>query len=158
MSGRKEVHRLRSRLDAAFKRAPDSNTDPELQADFAKYLCVLVSGYLESALCALLLGFAQRRSSGEIASFVERQLGPWTNPKAEKIIDLFGSFDQNWRNDLTAFLVDQKKDSVNSLIALRHKIAHGESVGASLSQIKIYYRVVNEVIEHAANLVDPPGR
>ncbi|MEB5487872.1 HEPN domain-containing protein [Burkholderia pseudomallei] len=142
-------------MDATFSRAPDPNADPEFQADFAKYLCVLVSGYLESALCALLLGFAQTRSSGDVASFVERQLGPWTNPKAEKIIDLFGSFNQDWRNNLTAYLVDQRKDSVNSLVALRHKIAHGESVGTSLSQIRSHYRIANEVIDHVADLVDP---
>jgi len=155
MSGRREIHRLRGRLDAAFKRAPDSTADLEFQADFAKYLCVLVSGYLESALCALLLGYSQSRSAPEVASFVERQLGPWTNPKAEKIIDLFGTFSPGWRDDLMTFLVDQRKDSLNSLVALRHKIAHGESVGTSLSQIRAHYSVVNDVIEHIANLVDP---
>lgn len=155
MSGRREVHRLRTRLDAAFGRAPDASSDPELQSDFAKYLCVLVSGYLESALCALLLSYSQQRSSPEVASFVERQLGPWTNPKSEKIIDLFGAFNQDWRNDLTQFLVDQRKDSVNSLVALRHKIAHGESVGTSLSQIKTHYRAVNEVVDHVMQLVEP---
>lgn len=144
-------------MDATFARAPDPNADPEFQADFAKYLCVLVSGYLESAICALLLGFAQTRSSPDVASFVERQLGPWTNPKAEKIIDLFGSFNQDWRSNLTDYLVDQRKDSVNSLVALRHKIAHGESVGTSLSQIKFHYRIANEVIDHVADLVDPQG-
>lgn len=155
MSGRREVHRLRTRLDAAFGRVPGASSDPELQSDFAKYLCVLVSGYLESALCALLLSYSQRRSSPEVASFVERQLGPWTNPKSEKIIDLFGAFNQDWREDLTQFLVDQRKDSVNSLVALRHKIAHGESVGTSLSQIKSHYRVVNEVVDHVMQLVEP---
>ena len=142
-------------MDATLARAPDPSTDPEFQADFAKYLCVLVSGYLESALCALLLHFAKTRSSGHVASFVERQLGPWTNPKVEKIIDLFGSFNPDWRDDLTAYLVDQRKDSVNSLVALRHKIAHGESVGTSLSQIKSHYRIANEVIDHVAELGDP---
>lgn len=155
MSGRKEVHRLRTRMDAAFGRAPDNTADIELQADFAKYLCVLTSGYLESALCALLLGYAQSRCSPEVAAFVERQLGPWTNPKAEKIIDLFGAFSQSWRDDLTAYLVDQRKDSVNSLVALRHKIAHGESVGTSLAQVRSHYKAVNEVITHVADLVDP---
>lgn len=155
MSGRHEVHRLRSRLDATFARAPGPTAEPEFQADFAKYLCVLVSGYLESALCALLLAYSQSRSTPEVASFVERQLGPWTNPKAEKIIDLFGAFSQNWRDDLTTYLVDQRKDSVNSLVAIRHKIAHGESVGTSLSQIKAHYAAINELIEHVAGLVDP---
>lgn len=155
MSGRREVHRLRTRLDAAFGRAPAASDDPELQSDFAKYLCVLVSGYLESAICALLQSYAQRRSSPDVASFVERQLGPWTNPKSEKIIDLFGAFSQDWRDDLTQFLVDQRKDSVNSLVALRHKVAHGESVGTSLSQIRSHYRVVNEVVDHIVQLVEP---
>ncbi|NRF71754.1 hypothetical protein HLB44_32695 [Aquincola sp. S2] len=155
MSGRHVVHRLRTRLDATFGRAPDSTSDIELQADFAKYLCVLVSGYLESCLCALLLAYAQVRCAPEIASFVERQLGPWTNPKSEKIIDLFGAFSQSWRDDLAGYLIDERKDSVNSLVALRHKIAHGESVGTSLSQIRKHYAVVNEVIEHVASLVEP---
>ena len=155
MSGRREIHRLRTRLDAAFSRAPDSSADPELQSDFAKYLCVLVSGYLESALCALLLFYTQQRSSPDVASYVGRQLGPWTNPKSEKIIELFGAFKQDWREDLTNFLVDQRKDSVNSLVALRHKIAHGESVATSLSQIKSHYKVANEVVDHVMQLVEP---
>jgi RiboL-PSP-HEPN len=155
MSGRGEVHRLKTRLDATFARAPDSNSDIELQADFAKYFCVLVSGYLESSLCALLLAYAHRRSAPEVASFVERQLGPWTNPKAEKIVDLFGGFSSTWRDDLSAYLIDERKDSINSLVALRHKIAHGESVGTSLSQIRKHYAVITEVIEHVADLVDP---
>ncbi len=155
MSGRREVHRLRTRLDAAFGRAPDASSDPEFQSDFAKYLCVLVSGYFESALCALLLAYAQRKSSPDVASFVERQLGPWTNPKVEKVIDLFGAFSQDWRDDLAAFLVDHRKDSINSLVALRHKIAHGESVGTSISQVRLHYRVINEVVDHVMDLIEP---
>jgi hypothetical protein len=142
-------------MDSAFARAPDHSADIELQADFAKYLCVLTSGYLESALCALILGYTQSRCSPEIASFVEKQLGPWTNPKTEKIIDLLGAFSQTWREDLTAYLVDERKDSVNSLVTLRHKIAHGESVGTSLAQIRKHYTVVNEVVDHVAGLLDP---
>jgi hypothetical protein len=155
MSGRREIHRLRTRLDATFARAPVASSDLEVQADFAKYLCVLISGYLESAVCALLIAYSQTRSAPEVASFVERQLGPWTNPKAEKIIDLFGAFNPDWRAELNAYLIDERKDSINSLVALRHKIAHGESVGTSLSQIRFHYATVNDVIEHITNLVEP---
>lgn len=155
MSGRREIHRLRTRLDATFARGPVPSSDLEIQADFAKYLCILISGYLESAICALLIAYAQSRSSPEVASYVERQLGPWTNPKAEKIIDLFGAFNPDWRADLYSYLVDERKDSINSLVALRHKIAHGESVGTSLSQIQFHYATVNDIIEHITNLVEP---
>ncbi|WP_341675899.1 HEPN domain-containing protein [Niveibacterium sp. SC-1] len=155
MNGRREIHRLRTRLDATFDRAPTATAEIEVQADFAKYLCVLVSGYLESSLRALLLAYSQNRSAPEIASFVERQLGPWTNPKAEKIVDLFGAFSKTWKDDLEGFIVDERKDSVNSLVALRHKIAHGESVGTSLSQVRRHYETINGVIEHVCNLVEP---
>jgi hypothetical protein len=147
MNGYAEVVRLRKRLDAVFSRAPSSSSDIELQADFAKYLCVLVSGFFENALIALVLDYVEKRSSPGVTAFVERQLGFWTNPNTEKICTLFGAFDPDWRQELEQYLIDEKKESVNSLVALRHKIAHGESVGTSLSQIRRYYQTITEVVD-----------
>lgn len=146
---------MKKRLDATFSRSPSSSTDFEVQSDFAKYLCVLVSGFFENAIVALVLDYVERRSAPEVATFVERQLDRWTNPNSEKISNLFGSFDTDWRLALEGYLIDERKDSINSLVALRHKIAHGESVGTSLSQIKAHYRVITEVVDYIANLVDP---
>ena len=156
MNGRAEVSRLRKRLDATFARIPSSATDVELQSDLAKYLCVLVCGFFENSIVALLLAYVERRSAPEVAVFVSRQLDRWTNPNAEKISTLFGSFNADWRLALEAYLVDERKESINSLVALRHKIAHGESVGTSLSQVKAHYKIIREVIEYLANLTDPP--
>lgn len=155
MNSRGEVSRLRKRLDATFARAPAPNADLESQADFAKYLCVLVSGFFENALVALLLDYAERRSAPEVVSFVDRKLDRWTSPKAEKIIDLFGAFSPDWRDALSNYLVDERKDSINSLVALRHKIAHGESVGTSLSQVRAHYKAILEVVEHVEQLLNP---
>jgi hypothetical protein len=155
MSGRFRISRLKQRLDSTFSRAPLSNHDIEIQADFAKYLCILVSGYLENAIIALIVGYSEKRSAPEVASYVERQLDRWTNPNTEKICQLFGSFSPDWRTKIEGFLVDYKKDSINSLVALRHKIAHGESVGTTMSQVKGYYNATNEVVEFLADLVDP---
>lgn len=156
MSGRLAVHRLRNRLDATFARVPTSTADIETQADFAKYLCVLVSGFLENAIVAMVLDMAQRRSADSVAQFVERQLDYWTNPTSDKIIKLLGQFDAQWRIALEVYLVEERKEAVNSLVALRHKIAHGESVGTSLSQVKEYYTTVLDVVTFTANLLDPP--
>jgi hypothetical protein len=158
MNGRAEVSRLRRRLDATFGRIPSSGTDVEVQADYAKYLCVLVSGFFECAIVALALDFVERRSASEITSYIERQLDHWTNPNTEKITNLLGSFSADWRNELTAYLVDERKDSINSLVALRHKIAHGESVGTSLSHVKAHYQTILEVVDHLADLLDPPRK
>src|SRR5436309_8846471 len=152
MTGRFAVSRLQRRLDTTFGRAPVPTTEIELQSDFAKYLCVLVSGFLENAVIALLLDVAQRRSAPEIALFVERQLDYWTSPTCDKIIQLLGDFSSEWRMQAEGYLVDERRAAVNSLVALRHKIAHGESVGTSLGQVKAYYATVLEVVAFVADL------
>lgn len=155
MTGRGQVSRLRQLLEATLKRAPNPTADVEVQSDFAKYFCVLVSGFLENALVALILDYAERRSSPEVTLFVERQLEFWTNPNTEKITQLLGDFSREWRIASENFLIDERKAAVNSLVALRHKIAHGESVGTSLVQVKAYYCTVLEVVDFVADLVDP---
>jgi hypothetical protein len=60
MNGRAEVERLRQHLDATFKRIGSVDSDLELLSDFARYLCVLVSGYIERAVAELLLEHARR--------------------------------------------------------------------------------------------------
>lgn len=129
MNGRGEVSRLQKRLEATLDRAPTSSTDIEVQSDFAKYFCILVSGFLENAIVALILDFTERRSTPEVTLYIERQLEFWTNPNTDKIIQLLGSFSLDWRVASERFLIDERKATVNSLIALRNKIAHGESVG-----------------------------
>src|SRR4051812_42192863 len=122
MTGRHEIGRLQKKLEATLSRAPAPNTDIEVQADFAKYFCVLVSGFLENAIVELILNAVQKRSSPEISLFVERQLEYWTNPKCEKIVQLFGDFSVEWRIAVESHLVDERKAAVNSLVALRHRI------------------------------------
>jgi hypothetical protein len=113
----------------------------------------LVSGFLENALIALVLDVAQRRSAPEIALFVERQLDWWTNPNCDKIVQLLGDFNDDWRNAAAGYLTDERKAAVNSLVSLRHRIAHGESVGTSLVQVRSYYAVVLQVVEFVASLI-----
>lgn len=156
MTGRRAVYRLKQRLDATFERGPAASADIEVQADFARYMCVLVSGFLENALVALVLDVAQARAAPEIAFFVERKLDYWTNPTVEKVCQLLGDFRPDWRAAAETYLVDERKAAVNSLVALRHKIAHGESVGTSMSQVRAYYTAAQEVIQFVADLIDPP--
>ncbi|GKS65435.1 hypothetical protein YTPLAS72_27390 [Nitrospira sp.] len=155
MNGRGQVSKLKQQLEATLSRAPGPSSDIEAQSDFAKYFCVLVSGFLENALVALLLDYSQKRSSPEVTLFVERQLEFWTNPNSEKIVQLLGEFSRDWRVAAEHFLIDERKAAVNSLVALRHKIAHGESVGTSLAQVKAYYDTVLKVVEFVSELVDP---
>ena len=103
MTGRAEVSRLKQSLDATFKRAESLTEDPELLSDFARYLCVLISGFLEQSVIELLLEHVRTHSSPSIEQHVERRLRQFTNAKTQKLIDLLGSFDEDWRREMEGF-------------------------------------------------------
>src|SRR4051812_16438465 len=121
MTGRAEVERLKRKLNLTFKRI-DNLEDLELKADFARYLCILVAGYVENAVYELVLAYCRRTASPAVRSYVQVQLERLTNVNSERLLQLIGSFDQRWRDDLEAFILEERSAALNSLIALRHDI------------------------------------
>jgi hypothetical protein len=73
----------------------------------------------------------------------------------QNVIDLLGSFDPDWRTDLESYLVDQYKDAVNSIVNLRHTVAHGRFTGVTMVSVQNYYQHVKQVVEHCTNLCIP---
>jgi len=156
MTGRAEVARLRQRLDAAFDRVKGINPDDlELRSDFARYLCVLVSGYLENAVAELALEHARNSGGPTLQRFVDQRTRHFTNANSQKLKDLLGSFDPDWREALDAFAVDGIKDAVDGVVDLRNKIAHGESIGITFQRVSEYYSRVQKVVDYVADLCDP---
>jgi len=155
MTGRAEVSRLKHRLDATFARARAVSDDIEIQSDLARYLCVLVSGFLEQAVVELVLEHTRKRAAPSVQLYVESQLRRFGNAKAQRLVEFLGNFDSDWRVNLETFLVDQRKDAVDSIIDLRNTIAHGRSAGVTLMRVANYYREIQVVIDRIADLCDP---
>lgn len=155
MTGRAEVYRLRQVLDNAFDRAARVGDDSELQSDFARYLCVLVSGFLEKAIGELVLEHTRRQASPSLQRFVEFQTRRLTNVNAQRLQDLLGTFDSEWRQNLEGFLIDERKDAVDSIVSLKNSIAHGQSVGVTFVRVKEYYKQILFVVERVAELCVP---
>jgi hypothetical protein len=155
MTGRAEVDRLEQRLDETFKRASGIGSDPELLSDFARHLCVLVSGFLEQAIIELLLEYVRLRSPEEIQRYVGQRLRRFTTANANNLIQLLGSFDLDWQKDLEAYVVDEYKDAIDGVVSLRHTIAHGRYAGVTMTSVKSYYDRVKKVVDHIADLCLP---
>jgi hypothetical protein len=124
-----------SRIDAVLSRASGVD-DLQTQADLARYLCVLVAGHLEQAVRHIYSDYAVNRLSG------------FTNANAERLCSLAGAFDPQWRKDLEDFLGDQRKDAINSVIANRHQIVHGQDVGITYIRIRDYYAHVRDAVAY----------
>lgn len=155
MTGKAEVARQRQSLDATFERAKEL-TDSELLSDFARYLCVLVSGFLEQAVVELLIEYARRHSNKQIQRHIDRTLRrKISNLNSQKLVQLLGAFDQEWSESLKRFLIDEPKDAVDSVINLRNAIAHGRPVGLTMTRIQKYYDHVKNVVDQISRICLP---
>ena len=155
MTGRAEVDRLKRRLDATFERVRAADIDTELRSDLAKYLCVLVSGYIEKAVEEFILEHARRTGAPTLQRFVSSKTKYFPNPKAKAIQELLGSFDPKWRQELQNFLADGSNEAVDSIVNLRNQIAHGISVGLSYHNICSYYQQAQSVVDQIGKICVP---
>lgn len=146
-----EISSNKQRLDNLFKKITAFSTDTDLQSHWARYLCILVSGFLETSVRIIYREYAKKKAIPQVANFVEGKLEDFQNPKMEKILQLTGLFSKEWENQLRRQTEGELKDAVDSIANNRNQIAHGGSVGISYLQIKDYYERAIKVIELIEN-------
>lgn len=135
-----EVNRYRNRLKAVFIRARSSIVaDPECQSDYARYLCILVSGFVETAVGELAIEYCRKRSQVSVLNYASSRLRRVQNLKAGKLLQLISAFDKKWYADLSSFIEGGRRDALDSVVNLRNRIAHGESDSLSLATIAQYF-------------------
>jgi hypothetical protein len=155
LRGRAEVTRLRQALDATFKRAGDIDVGAlETRSDFAKYLCVLVSGFVERSTQELAHECCRNQASPSVAGYAGAQLKFFRNPNRDQLLQLVRTFDVAWSNDLDQNYADGL-DAVNSVVNNRHVIAHGGTMSLSLHDIGGYYDHVKRLVRRLEDLFDP---
>lgn len=59
-----------------------TNGNLELQGHWGKYLCVLVAGFLENAICEIYVDFVENSASPHVSSYTLKNLAKIQNPKA----------------------------------------------------------------------------
>jgi hypothetical protein len=156
-----QVEYHRRRLVAAFARAQELTGNQaleELQADYARHLCVLVSGFIERSVAEIILAYAQGKAPAPVRSFLESSLKRLTNVDKDRLLNIVGSLDAGWRVELEGYVVDERQAAVNSIVGLRNDIAHGGGGSISLIQVEKYWIVVQDVIDKVEGLILPtPG-
>lgn len=114
--------------------------DVEMQSHWAKYLCVLVAGFLENALAELYGDYCKRSASPAVANFAARSLTRIRNPKTNTFIEVCGGFDKAWAESLEVFIEDDgRREAINSIMANRHLIAHGKDSGITVARVNEYF-------------------
>ncbi len=156
MSAVREVELRKRRLSAAFKRVEQlaALSDPsELQSDYARHLCVLVSGFVERSVAEIILTYAQGKTAAPLRSYLDVSLKRLTNVDVERLLNTVGSLDAGWREQLEAYVIDERKMALNSMVGLRNEIAHGGGSSISLRQVAKYWTAVQEVVDKVEELI-----
>jgi hypothetical protein len=74
--------------------------------------------------------------------------------EVSRLRDRLNAAERNWSIDLTKFMDGARKDALDSVIGLRNKIAHGESVTLTLGRMTDYHKKIDEVIVYIEKLLD----
>lgn len=134
-------------LNSLFKKTDDFENEKEIQSHWVKYLCVLSSGHIENSIRYIYIHYAEKKSHKNVANHITNNLRHFQNANTEKILTLTSTFSKDWRDELEKFITDDMKDSIDSIVRNRNKIAHGESVGLTYSGLKKYWENTIKVLE-----------
>lgn len=161
MSKVREIAFRRRQLEALFDRAERLSAIGEMQeaqADYARHLCVLVSGFVEKSMAELIVGYAQDKSPAQIRSYLESSLKRLTNVDKDRLLQVIGSLDARWREELDDYVQDERQAALNSIVGLRNEIAHGGGASVSLRAVRQYWTSIKEVVEKVESLLMPEPR
>lgn len=142
-----EVVRYKQRLDNLFDKGAGLFEDIEMQSHWARYLCILVSGFLEVAVREAYLQYSREKAAPYVVNYVDGRLEFFQNPKMSKILDLTRAFSPEWADYLKNNTSDEYKDAIDSIVANRNRLAHGEDVGLTYARMKNYYERALKVVD-----------
>jgi len=140
------VYTHRQKIDNLFKKVALFE-EPDIQSEWSKYLCILVSGFVEESLRVLLEKYCANKASPNIQKFVGKKIDNITNCKTNKIKTILDEFSSDWSNEFTNRISDQIKTAIDNVVENRNKIAHGRSISMSYHNISNYYSNVKKAVE-----------
>ena len=146
-------HARKQRLESAFSRAEEairnSGWDAALQSDLAKYLCVLLSGFVEATIEDIVVDYAIARGDQRLVKAVRGIADRFQNPKPGTLLDFLAAFDVEWRHRLEHFFSEEisRQDALLSVVDNRNRIAHGEDSGVSFYKLRDWQKTIFETVD-----------
>ena len=146
-----ELVRQAAALKHLLKRVGHDQTTRslEMQAHWARYLCVLTSGFIENIVRVIFSEYVRKNSySQPVVRYTTKQLDSIQNPRSDRIVTVAGAFDPGWGRAVENFLGEQyRSDAINAIMSNRHLIAHARSSNITIGQVTLYLGKIIELAE-----------
>ncbi len=155
LRGRDEVKRRRDRLGTAVALIDGHTLSGELLAHYARYVAVLVSGYIEQGVKELIREYARKHGDQRLQRFVGKQLDRVNGIDTDRLKTLLDALDPGWWPELEALHADDL-EAVKSIVTLRHNVSHGGDSGITVVTVRDYLCRVDPVMKWLTERLDPP--
>jgi RiboL-PSP-HEPN len=125
----------------------------ELRSHWGKYLCVLVSGFLENAISEVYCDFVSKAASPHVIQYTMDSLSKIQNPKAGRFVEIAHKFKKEWGIELEKYFSEDssRKEAIDMIMTNRHLIAHGKDSDITISKVAICLERSLKVIEFIEN-------
>jgi len=148
--------RIESLINLYDSQSKNLDINIETHSHNAKYLAVLVSGYLEQAVKEILLGYATQGSRPQISRYLEETWPISKNMYADSIKDILQQFNASWAEGLNRWLNenDCRKADINLIVSWRNRISHGQesnTTGVTLASVKERFKTVKSLVDFLEN-------
>lgn len=140
------IVREQQRLDYLFSLVANVDND-ELKAHWSRYLCVLVSGFVENAFKIIINEYVFTRAHRNIFNYINQRIKNITNLKAGRITETLYIFSKDWGGQFEGEISDEQKEALGAVYTNRNAISHGSSPSISYVRMRDYYVHIRRIIE-----------
>ncbi len=136
--------------------AASREVDLNIQHVFANYLFLASAGHVEKSVRAVLSEYARRHGNDLLKRYVERSVSRQSSLNCRKIKSLTDMFNSLWWDQVLSSTSEEERDAVDSIKALRDKIAHGEHNGTGFATVDNYHTLVKRFVQTFSGVILDP--
>ena len=139
----------------SLKGVIDKVDDDEVKSFLARFFCIRTSGLMEVFLKERISEYSRGKVPSVINRFLTSKFKDITNLKSSRLVDVLKSFSPDWADSFENYLEEheQQKNSLDSVIAQRHSIAHGQPASVSVVSMTQYFEDVKNVVNYLDTVI-----
>ena len=144
-----ELQAQERRIKSLIHETEQLSPDNEQKVHLTKYICILVSGFMENAVYHVFGDYSRTKLEKQaILNYIDEQLTKVNNPNSNQLRRIVKAFKVSWESDLKAYMQDNNRaGALNSVMRERHKIAHGKNSDITLTRMKDYFIRCTEIVD-----------
>ena len=112
------------------------------------YLVVLISGIYEDCIEYLINKRVDTIGDSEVSAFIEKTLDiQMRNPNWDNLMTVLGRFSKKWVTIMNKKINNRVKTDLNNIVNNKNAVAHGNTSGLTLGEIKICNKNCKSIFE-----------